>query len=101
MAGFDIQEVENFILSDRQKRKKSIRDEIRKENGRAIVKLHNTDIAEIDVLKRKIKMRSGGWRTPTTKQRLNQLLGSNRIVQRKGQWLFDNKPFQEDMEINF
>lgn len=64
------------------------RDRIDGENGKVSVRLWNTEIAL--VLKGQMVLNSGGYRTPTTKSRLNALLqgmGSNwRIYQQNFQW---------------
>jgi len=51
-------------------------------SGKIIIKLYNTDIAIID--KDKIILNSGGYRTHTTKARINQFLPSSISLFQKG-----------------
>jgi hypothetical protein len=63
------------------------------------IRLHGTHIIEIDPTDI-MKLKTNGWWTVTTKDRLNQFLGcrSTRIYQEKGNWLIKglNGTFQFD-----
>lgn len=55
-------------------------------NGNKVVRLHRTDIVEFDRGGR-IILRSGGWKTPTTKDRINMFLPrSIYLSQMKKKW---------------
>jgi hypothetical protein len=61
---------------------------IRTEGTRTVVRYHETDVVSFDAST--IRLNSGGWRTYTTKARMNQAsnqfgLGYN-VEQDKGQW---------------
>ena len=74
-------------------------------NGVTIVIYHNTKVVKWD--KDKITLDSGGWRTKTTKNRMNQ--ASNQfglgfqVYQSKGEWFVSTKDgemeFEDGMEI--
>ena len=58
-------------------------------NDKTLILLHGNKIAEINWPEMKIDVRDCGWKTPTTKSRLNALLDKftdSRIFQKKGQW---------------
>jgi hypothetical protein len=83
--------------------------EVTNEDGVSIVKLHGNKIAEVgDTF---IKLYDGGWRTVTTKSRLNAILsvhGCNfdGVFQKKGEWFFHDSarsmsiPFESGMEVS-
>ena len=60
--------------------------------------LHDNKIAEIHKTKRKkvLKITNAGWKTNTTKERLNGLNGV-RINQRKGVWYLNDKEWNGDL----
>jgi hypothetical protein len=74
--------------------------EVINEDGVSIVKLHGNKIAEVgDTF---IKLFDGGWRTATTKSRLNAILsvhGCNfdGVFQKKGEWFFHDSARSVDM----
>lgn len=58
-------------------------------NGDHIIRLHDTDIV-IFHDDGTVTLNSGGWRTVTTKRRINQLLPAGwGVVQRGGKWFFN------------
>ncbi len=73
------------------------------------VTLHSTDVVTFDRKKGTIKLRSGGWRTPTTKVAINNalrqlecLIGQSlpNVYQKKGEWfLTDGQEFKDGMEL--
>ena len=75
---------------------------IRGQEGKTIVRYHNTDVVIYD--NRTIELNTGGWKTMTTKTRMNQ--ASNQfglgyqVSQKKGDWFVDYKgqtiPFNSD-----
>lgn len=68
-----------------------------KPNGDVCFRFHHTDI----IIKHKdgsFTLTSGGWKTKTTKERLNELTGS-RISQSRGIWFIGDVPFQDGMKI--
>jgi hypothetical protein len=87
---------------------RSANTEVINENGVSIVKLHGSKIAEVgDDF---IKLFDGGWRTATTKSRLNAILsvhGCNfdGVFQKKFEWFFHDSarsidmPFENGMVI--
>ncbi len=61
---------------------------VRTENGTTHIRYHQTDVVSFD--DHSITLRTGGWKTVTTKSRMNQAshqfnLGYG-VSQRKGQW---------------
>lgn len=63
------------------------------------VRLHQTNVVTYYPDGR-IVLNSGGWRTPTTKDRINNWT-SARIYQTKYQWyLADGRPFYDGMEVS-
>ena len=78
---------------------------IRTENNITHVRFHDTDVVSFNP--KTITLKSGGWRTNTTKKRMNQVsqefnLGFN-VVQEKFDWFVLSKgkkiPFKEGMII--
>ena len=69
---------------------KTYNTKVRLHDGRIIVRLHSTDIAEVDTKNNSITLRTGGWETVTTKERMNAVLhafgSSYRVYQRDFQW---------------
>ena len=66
---------------------------VRTENGKTIVGLHDTDIVEFD--ENTITLNTGGWKSITTKQRMNQAsfefdLGYT-IMQKNYEWFIEYK----------
>ena len=66
---------------------------VRTSDGKTVVKYHKTDVVKFD--ERRIILNSGGWRTVTTKTRMNQAsaqfgLGYG-VFQEKGLWYVENK----------
>jgi hypothetical protein len=104
MAGFELQEV----LSLTRQKKKSIRDTAYQEGKLFHVRLWNTNIATINPQHRKMTLRTGGWRTPTTKERLNKLIYPRgyTIFQKRGSWFIKHPqgkimPFEEETKIEY
>lgn len=79
---------------------------VRSENGATHVRYHQTDVVSFNA--HTITLRTGGWKTATTKSRMNQAAHQfglkYGVSQRKGQWYvsrwnaetytgFDEKPF--------
>ena len=64
--------------------------EVRFHDGRTIVRLHSTDIVDVDTTDNTITLNTGGWNTVTTKERLNAVLSAfnspYRVYQRDFQW---------------
>ena len=55
-------------------------------DGETVIRLHGTDIVTIHADK-SVTLRDGGWKTPTTKDRMNDHMPANtRLWQDKGQW---------------
>jgi hypothetical protein len=80
------------------------------DNGIITVRYHNTDIAVIDLDERTITLNTGGWTTPTTKERMNEALyvmGIGRHVwQEKWIWFYgryngEKSYFFDGMKIEF
>ena len=64
--------------------------EVRFHDGRTIVRLHSTDIVDVDTRDNTITLNTGGWNTVTTKERMNAVLRAfnspYRVYQRDFQW---------------
>ena len=83
--------------------------EVVTEGDISIVKLYGNTIAEVgDTF---IRLYDGGWRTATTKSRLNAILNVHgrdfdSVFQKKGEWFFHDSarsidlPFENGMEVN-
>jgi hypothetical protein len=72
-------------------------------DGTEAIRLHETDIVTLPVDKKTIMLDSGGWRTRTTKERINDFLHSKnigRIYQHKGVWYINNSLFYDEMVLN-
>jgi hypothetical protein len=63
---------------------------VRFHDGRTIVRLHSTDIVDVDTTDNTITLNTGGWNTVTTKERMNAVLSAfnspYRVHQRDFQW---------------
>lgn len=66
-------------------------------NGNTAIRLHDTDIVTFSG--DKIILNSGGWRTSTTKDRINKFAPVY-IHQTKGLWYIDNKLFYDNCIVN-
>lgn len=66
-----------------------------------IITLHNTDVVQF--INGIYILNSGGWHTTTTKNRINSILPSGRIVQKNYKWYYENDgkliPFYDRMQI--
>lgn len=74
---------------------------VRIENGRAIIRLHSTDIITITPHEGgdEYTLSTGGWRTTTTKARINTFTPFG-VYQRNYQWfLMDGTPFVENVTL--
>lgn len=71
-----------------------------REDGATVYRLRQTDII-VERQDGRIELYSGGWRTVTTKARLNELLKGYSIYSVKGMWVVSNRevrvPFYEGM----
>lgn len=68
-----------------------------KDNNR-IIRLHNTDIVKF-YTNGVIELNSGGWRTPTTKNRINDYAPGVRLYQEKSQWYVCGVLFYDGIKI--
>lgn len=75
-----------------------------------LVRYHRTYVVRIDYSKLTVRLESGGWRTATTKKRMNEAALQYQIpfwvYQRNFDWFVSlpngaEVPFEEDMEIDF
>jgi hypothetical protein len=67
-------------------------------DGTTAIRLHNTNV--VTFAGKKIILNSGGWRTSTTKNRINTFSPA-RISQNRGLWYLDNgKLFYDNCVIN-
>lgn len=98
MAGFTFQDIKEFAESDRKSRSKGI-DSMEKIDGKINVYLFGNQIASWDTTTNNILITSAGFHTRTTKDRLNKLLPSGSIQQKKGEWTLDGKEFKDDMIV--
>ena len=82
---------------------------VRHDNGAIICRYHNTDIVKVEA--GTVTLNSGGWRTVTTKRRMNQCFEEwgipLRIFQSNFEWYIQQEgaarshPFLENMTITF
>lgn len=60
-------------------------------NGRTVVRYHDTDVVSFSA--KEITLSSGGWRTVTTKRRMNQAAAEfnlrYHVYQTDGEWFVD------------
>lgn len=69
-------------------------------DGTIAIRYHHTDIMVIDSWLGTKQLFTGGWRTVTTKERLNIFLGKDGyITQRKFNWYFNDEEFFEGMIV--
>jgi hypothetical protein len=77
---------------------------IRTENGRTIVRYHDTDVVSFDA--ESVELNTGGWKTATTKTRMNQAANQfglpYRVYQKDHAWFVrfsngDSVPFMGDV----
>jgi len=65
-------------------------------NGTKVIRLHQTDI--ITFKNGVVILNSGGWRTPTTRNRINKYSGIH-VNQLKGQWFIGEYLFYDGMKF--
>lgn len=65
-------------------------------NGAIYMELHGHQIAMIDTLG-DLHVRSAGWETSTTKERLNGLIGVH-VIQKAGQWYLNGEKWENSSE---
>jgi|TARA_Y100000034_G_scaffold131097_1_gene191071 hypothetical protein len=72
------------------------------EEGKRFIRFHDTNIVEFTE-DGGMKLNSGGWKTPTTKERINRFLDSGYIYQRNSEWYLtlggETSVFYDGMEI--
>ena len=83
---------------------RGVATKVRREGNNTLVRYHNTDVVSFDDTRTHIVLKTGGWKTMTTKTRMNQ--ASNQfglgyqVSQKKGYWFVDYKgqtiPFDSD-----
>lgn len=110
-AGFDIGEIDSFFDTTRKPiKKKGKHDSLYFENGLVDVKYRNNTIARVVPYTKTIKISSAGWRTNTTKTRLNKLLSGTKqgghITQKNYSWFYQSRkgkrvPFKEGLTFRF
>jgi len=66
-------------------------------DGTKVIRLHNTDI--VTFTPRGYILNSGGWRTPTTKERINKFSPA-RVSQQNGQWFINGLLFYDGIEVD-
>jgi len=98
MAGFTFQDIKEFAESDRKSKSKGI-DSMEKVDGKVNIYLFGNRIATWDTTTNNISITSAGFQTHTTKDRLNKLLPSGYVQQKKGHWTLDGKDFEDDMTV--
>lgn len=61
-----------------------------RENNSVAIRLHNTNVV---ILRNDgtVTLNSGGWKTATTKARMNQYLNNHTVFQNKGEWFVWNR----------
>ena len=67
-----------------------IRDSMEKEKGQVKLYLWGNQIGSYNPRQKKITVEDAGWQTVTTKDRLNRIIPLGKIIQRKGEWYFEN-----------
>lgn len=73
------------------------------EDGSYIVQYHATEVFKYDAKAKTYTLNSGGWKTKTTKERINQYLAPGFISQKNFEWTVhfngDSIPFEDGMVI--
>lgn len=90
-----------FIAGGRSKvsRKPANNTVVRMDGADAVIRLHDTDIVRV-LAGGGYQLNSGGWRTKTTKERINAYTPA-RISQRGGVWyMSDGSLFEDNMTID-
>lgn len=84
---------------------KTSRDEVFSHKDKVTFKLHGCSIVKADKRKRLLKLDSCGWKTKTTKTRLNELLREagvgEQISQKKGVWYLNGNKYEDGMRIKY
>lgn len=65
-------------------------------SGYYVMALHGNPIAQVDH-NNNLEIRSAGWETSTTKERLNGLAGVQ-VIQKAGQWYLNGKKWENTEE---
>lgn len=68
---------------------------IKYKDGTEAIRLHNTDVVTF-MPSGEIQLNSGGWRTPTTKERINKFANTG-MYQEKGVWYVAGSMFYDNM----
>jgi hypothetical protein len=68
------------------------------DDGRTIYRLHNTDVVSFDG-KGGVVLNSGGWRTPTTKDRINEY-SPVKVESKHGIWMVGDVPFYDGIVVD-
>jgi len=102
VEGMDYEEPKEIEEMARQDTVGSHKPKVSTKEGKTVVTYHATDVVGFDG--NTVVLNTGGWKTPTTKTRMNQAanqydLGYS-VYQRKGQWFVDTDgktiPFEGD-----
>lgn len=87
------------LLGNKAQKKIGNNTTLRRVDGyRFAICLHSTDVVEICMDGNYI-LNSGGWRTVTTKSRINQYSPIG-VCQKKGVWYINDQPFRDGMRID-
>ena len=100
-AGFDFFDVRDFANnSSRPSIKKGRRDELRRDSSGVGVYLHGNQIGYFDKVNRNLRITHAGWRTNTTKARLNKLINhtGSQVRQRKHVWYVEGSNYKEPFD---
>jgi hypothetical protein len=88
-VGFELSDMIAFWKSPRIIKKSGKNDRLEKNRGGVTYYLFDQEIAHYDPDKKTIRLTDAGWRTHTTKDRLNKLLGRiGGITQKQHQWYY-------------
>ena len=61
-----------------------------REDNTVAIRLHTTNVVVIGN-DGTVTLNSGGWKTATTKQRMNQYLNNHTVFQKRGEWFVWNR----------
>lgn len=96
MAGFTLKDMYQFSWGNKEVKKaglkdgQRVRDMLRKgKKGVIHYDVWGNTVATLNPKKQILKVSDAGWRTKLTKDRLNQVLTTNRISQKKGEWFLN------------
>ena len=105
-SAINLDNVKIICQSKRGSKVLSKHDKIYREDGRCKVRLHRTDVVDIDPINAEARLNTGGWYTTTTKDRINRIIedAGYQIFQKDYTWYIKDpqgnvRVFEDNMVI--